>query len=330
MVSANIFNLPNEKEKELIIKTKELIPDMYELSENQENIINNIIYYINYIKEQLEPLKFFDLKYSFGIGGGVIRDLLLDKLPGDVDIIVNIPSLNPGRHSIEYGDDKALYEKFKKTEYNYLYEIVTEISPYYNSHSNVNQFLEIKEKNYCKFIKSFLKIKGKYYSQEKGGCANYQNAHIIGMIKQNGNKKLLPADIIFSSFDIKDYVNTFDFDLCKGYICTNDSYIDTTSSVLENILLSPHMVRDIEKKEMTINIANLSLENLDYYLNKHFFKMTEKFPEYELKTRRPTVNTYKEETLDKLEQYAKSFYLKYKLEEKILNKSSINKKSNKI
>lgn len=329
---SKISNLSTEKANEIINKTQELIPDIYELSENQDLIINNLIHYIKVLRRQLKPLKTFGLEYNFGIGGGIIRDLVLDKSPGDVDIIVNIPMINPGQIYLNYNGANEFYDKIKNTEYNYLCNIGRESSPYYSGHDRTNYFLEIKTKNYMKFIKQLLEIKGKYHLQDDGACANYQNAHIIGIIKQNFDKNLLPADIIFSSFDIENYVNTFDFDLCKGYISSENLYELSTSKILKSIILSPHMIRDIENKQMTMNLANLKFENVEYYLNKHFLKMKEKFPDYELNTRVPEISMSdnKVQELSNLENYVRSVKLKNKLEESIDEKIISTKKLNKI
>ena len=168
---------------------------------------------------------------------------------------------------------------------------------------------------------------------------DYLNAHIGGMVKLNYIEinKLINVDVILSDLPADQFITTFSFDLCKMYLLWDKELLNKVSSIsndsnkdkiitsfLESIMLSPYTVNDIENKKMTINLNNINEKHLHYYLGKHYLKMKEKFPEYELSSRYHDKNP-EIERIDKLSSIVQWHNLQDKL-----NKNNLIKNKMKI
>ena len=301
-------------------KIKQIIPDKNNLTPKQHNKLLEFKNTLLNIKELLSSLDSYDITYSFGIVGGCIRDLLLDKEHKDIDICITLNSFNtyPGQQTIRLNEFIKTHPRF----YNYIINN-NGLSSVEISQGDINISTLIKA------INDILNINNsELFLNNKGEVDNYQNQHINGIIKMlKVNEK--PIDLIFTNHTSATFVTTFSFDICRGFINYSDNLIlyeeGSELELLDNIIITRHMLKDIETQQLTTNLNGLSCENLEYFLNKHYIKMKEKFPEYKLNYRvnRDAFSEEKEQNrIDRLV----AIILNTKLNEEIPNKNiSLNR-----
>lgn len=260
-------------------KINHLMPESEFLSDEQHTLLFDIQQALIKIKHTLAPLYDANLIREIGIAGGAIRDLILNKNANDLDIVV---SLNL------YSDDKdKIYTKDLST---HLLDWMQQAQVIHKVYSTSPYNNEVETKTFVltpdlmRVLTEKIKPLGKLYVNHDNTTADYQNKHIMGIIKTQMNTR--PVDIIFTQENVLNYANTFSFDICNGFLIYDQILSDASEQeCINHIVLSKHMVHDIEKKTLTTNISNINMEHLEYYLSKHYLKMKEKFPEYSLEYR---------------------------------------------
>lgn len=276
----NVDNWPEENKKELFKNMEHFIPDYDRLSSNQLKILKNVADTFKEVSAFLEPIKKYIPVFNITIAGGVIRDIILDKKPGDIDIVLSL-NLND---SFIKGKDFIEVTPNNKTLYKQNIPYITMFN------SNVDNNKIIHKNDLMAFINNELlkntNDKFLFFANDNniGIVETYQNKQIMGMVKMHKSSGL-PWDIVFTNEPAYSFISTYSFDICHGFIRYEDLKDFTVKEMLDNIFLSPHMINDLKAKTLTANISNITLENLEYYLNKHYVKMKKKFPEYSLNSR---------------------------------------------
>ena len=54
-------------------------------------------------------------------------------------------------------------------------------------------------------------------------------------------------------------------------------------NVYENILATPTFLKDLADNTVSINIRNFTKEHVDYFMDKHFLKLKQKYPDKQFK-----------------------------------------------
>ncbi len=108
---------------------------------------------------------------------------------------------------------------------------------------------------------------------------NKKIASIFKIIDKNGFEN----DLIVSDISAQNFIASFDFEICKCYIEleTKNKSI-SYNEFLNNIVCLPSMLRDLDEKTLTIKVKNFNMEEIEYFMNKHYLKLKEKFPDYKL------------------------------------------------
>lgn len=269
----------SEKLDEFFSKIEKFQPDIKKLNTEQIVFLEDMFSALTQFNDDLNELKEYGLSFELGIAGGALRDVILNNSIniGDYDItlhINNIPmdftsnELNINWNKLEKFNFKGLWKKYFSAP-----------EPYYTPLPQ-----SVNEKMLTNLIGAVLKqsnsqkIKEIHYANHEVGT--YQNNSIYGLIKLENVISKKPIDLIITNRLIDGFVNTFSFDLCKTYYKYNNKH--TFEDMVNNIIIQHSMLKDLENKTLTMNINHLSEENIRYYMNKHYKKMKEKYPEYTL------------------------------------------------
>ena len=137
------------------------------------------------------------------------------------------------------------------------------------------------------------------------------NNHIDGILQFNGlnNKKI---DLIVSDFVGAEFIQTFDFEICKGVLDFDSLFKKTELNheqqielCANEVFLTVGMLRDLGRKTLSICCDSFTVENIHYFMNKHFLKLRGKFPDYELNgfIKNPHITNEKAEVLHTINAY---------------------------
>lgn len=316
-------------------KINKLIPSKENINYKQHEFLKEANETMLQIDNALTILKEYNLEYEISLVGGAVRDFIMNKTEqvNDFDVVLRFPNVEN-----YYLSNKAIEEdsilmneeqyttkniKFKQMFKKYMDTNIQDIT--------VRSLILLIQK-----IMSSNNFENKLFLNENNKTENYINNHICGILKMEKmgiNRKI---DLIIIKNNEHDFVNTFNFDLCKGYI----NYTNMISSnknndhlnLLDNIILTKNMVSDIINKKMTMNLQNLTEEHLHYYMNKHYIKMKNKYSDCKLTYRINKVivdDKIQLEKLTNIEKIAQYYIIKEQLnkenEEKCINDLPVNK-----
>jgi hypothetical protein len=126
----------------------------------------------------------------------------------------------------------------------------------------------------------------------------YLNDQMYGNIKLQSSHLKYPVDLVICKHPALPFSASFDFAICK-VVCNysdnqySDEQVDVVQcfnpekalwqNVYENILATPTFLKDLADNTVSINIRNFTKEHIDYFMDKHFLKLKEKYPERQLK-----------------------------------------------
>jgi hypothetical protein len=299
----NVMNWNQEFQADFFNKMMKIIPTKKNLSTNQLEFLKETSSVFLQLDNLLSVFSEYDIKYTFGLAGGAIRDFVMDKvqLINDLDIYINFEDfLNINAYIGETPKNASMKMNMK------VKQIFDEYLPNEKAKTITADLLSklvnaIIEKNY----------KTKLFLSTDNEIGDYQNDHILGIIKIADSKLYKPMDIIISKDPVEIFSSTFSFDMCKGFIKFNENFKEKLKeqngflNLLDNIILSKHMVKDIVNKEYTMNLQNINEDHMHYYMNKHYLKMKEKYKDFKLNYRINKKNPRNEEDLIKLDNLEK-------------------------
>lgn len=302
LINGYSLTKPNPTPQEYLNKMEYLF-DKYalnyeEINEEKKTILCQIIENKNIIDNKLSPIKELGIDFEFSVVGGALRDLIINKENeiNDFDFVLKnkcedtdqlikaCKTLNINidnrelKHIIEFRKDKKVNQikemykswgqeitsddKYITSEEKRILEEVTR--EYYFSLIVENLTKDLPETNY---------FKSNYVDKE------YMNFHISGIrqFKLSNNKKV---DLIISDFGNIEFLSTFDFEICKVFANLND--ITNEKDLLEKMVPTGSMLRDLEDKTISLNPIKFNVEHIEYFFSKHYLKLKEKLQDHEL------------------------------------------------
>lgn len=147
--------------------------------------------------------------------------------------------------------------------------------------------------------------------------SGYHNALLRGVIKVSSPTLPYPVDVLLCNKPIKEYLNTFDFEICKAWLIYNQD----TSKELESLLnfftldkleyaydkigVSTGFIKDELNKTLTINPFGFDLNAVEQALIKHYPRVKAKFSDYSLEMNINEKNHIEKE----IKQYIETFIL---------------------
>lgn len=243
--------------------------------------INKIHQDIGKLMIHLKPIIDLGFISEIGICGGSVRDIVLGKYTNIKDIDICI-SLN--------------YEKF----YTVLMDIQDgNIENYKHSHL-LKKLSFYKKLNSDDQLHNLIFVCIHYYYDshiyEKNHSITigedlrpYTLTHRLkSVIKVDDDALNYPCDLLLTHLSLENYVNQFDFNICKAYICLMDdelifSHVAKPLQYIHKIEFKLDFLEDVMQKKLTLDMATrYSINDVENSLGAHFSRLQDKYPDYSL------------------------------------------------
>lgn len=226
------------------------------------------------------------LKLDIAIGGGAIRDLIMDKshLITDLDIFITLRSSRINQE--DRNDTRLYYDKIlKKCLELHLVtpEEALEASPNHVCFRLIRHVLKDLTPIHQEFLSNVKKLADErvYQHNEISGVFKSQMIFNTDFILLNNTS---PAEFIHEHFD---------FNLCKVGLTyyENDIYTgDKNYTAKPHFLVDDDFVKDAIAQSLSFHTEFLDDEAVSTSLRKHLPKLLQKYPDFEVKLIQPTEN----------------------------------------
>lgn len=258
------------------------------ITSEQWGVLQDIIDNKKIIENKLLPLKKI-VNYNLNIVGGSLRDILTGnpKMVNDYDIVISPYDLNKENClnlASELGININLNNTDLKNTMNFrvkIYEEKMAKSEREISVKEMNQFkIDIETEFVFSTIVDFLMKDSLDYKFFKSNNVQekYMNHHIMSISQFSGinGKKI---DLIVSKYNGMNFLSTFDFEICKVFANLNKI---TKEELLNSIVPTGSMLKDIENKTFSVDVIKFPKENLEYFFKKHLKKLMVKYPHFQV------------------------------------------------
>lgn len=236
------------------------------LTEKEIQSYQHMLDTVQQVQRTFDRLNQFNIFPQISLVGGAVYDTVLGLEPKDYDICVYIPA-NPRVLSLVENILNPAPSPYpiKDSE-------VARISQHLFSQNISSPHSLIK-----KILEEDFKIQGKL---KTGISDHYIFKYILDVFKVKTALSNKNIDIILTSIDSINFLSSFDFNLCKMCIPYNGE--KNVKDFLANFYIAPSALYDLENKNFTVNIDKFSDEEIKYFLGKHYLRLKEKYPSYEL------------------------------------------------
>lgn len=280
---------------------------------NKQPMLDNIYQDISKMYSCLSKLDEIGISYSFDITGGAVRDFVTDKPIKDLDIMLSIFDTHDNKLILSKMNDISFLKKHFKLEsiVAYLQEIISSIH-------NDDDFIVKKQQLMTLCFHEFISEKFTFTSSNREEEMSLKNIYEENMLKRNrllGVFKLCPEkmqlnypiDILLTDFHKIKFIQDFDLDICKASFSLVNSIYSTkfpqnSLSLISRFTAEIDFWADIHNKKITLNVDNMSNKTIESSIKKHYQRLKEKYPDYEL-------NIISSKNFIANLHYAKSVYL---------------------
>lgn len=261
------------KEPQVILNSlKQYAPDYDCLSNTQKNNYQNIYTCVKKIDLVLSQFNQFNIYPHVAVVGGCLYDSVLGITPKDYDVVIYFPYKNsPPVHNF--------LNNIKPDAYNIKDEKLLLLMSQTLLGFSVDSFPKIVEL----LIKKEFNLINKINERSSIVAEHYIYKSIKDVYKVTHKEIDKPIDIIISDEDCYNFLNYFDFNLCK--MCIPYKGERNLKDFLANFYINPSSLYDLKDKKLTVNIDKFSDEEVNYFLNKHYLRLKEKLPDYQLSFR---------------------------------------------
>ncbi len=232
----------------------------------------------------LKPLEDLNLQYSLDITGGAVRDFVLNKPIKDLDFMISIISNEHNKEILKNLDsytmkvfDKDICKKYLIDDDDSLMVKKQQlISMCFDSFVEKDYFFTKQQRNQPTLIKN-----------EYGTIFSFDRLYGIIKIDQKKLNLNFPIDLLLSDFSKLAFLNSFDFDICKAsFSLKNDLYNiqfpKNPLHLISRFSADNSFFADIKNKKFTLNVDNKSIKRIEHSIQKHYNRLIEKYPDYEI------------------------------------------------
>lgn len=278
--------------------------------EKNSEVLNKIYQDVSKLYSVLKKLDEIGITYCLDITGGAARDFVLDKPIKDIDIMLSIFD-HYGNKSIlrKLTDIEFLKKHFK------LEAIVGYIQDLMNNDLDKEDFILKKQQLislcFCDYISEKFTFTSSNRQKEKNNDYDQEmlkHNRLLGVFKLSQEKMQLhyPMDILLTDFNKMQFIKDFDLDICKvSFSLVNRVYQtqfpESSLELISRFTAEREFWADVYNKKITMNVDNMSNKNIENSLTKHYQRVKDKYPDYELNIIASSSNS---ENL----AYAKNFY----------------------
>lgn len=296
-------------------RINELI-DVYEKFKEKEQYINDMLQSIKEVKDFISKYeKKSPICFDISLVGGALRDLIIKpENIKDLDILVNIGFNEDVRESIFNKVIKSPYDfsllnvfdnipRHKHTSLDIKKKLYITTQELLNrgfcNEIFARRILETTFDNNgieeipIKLLSHLMRKdidKTKMFSKDIDENAinkadsniidkeNYIFSKILTIVKMNTSK--YDVDLIFSVNGAKDFIDSFDFEICKLY--ANVTQVKSKDDFIKNIYFDKRFWNDYSGKIFTMQIGKFSDEEVQKTMQKHFLNLKTKYMNYKL------------------------------------------------
>ena len=347
-----LYTAPRKK-PEYKSKVSELIYQKSKIPPDKIMVIEKILSDCRHIYLSLMPLYEFGIHFDLILGGGAVRDLLLgqhDKIK-DLDIIVRLdiaPSASsrvPGGLDLQeaWGFDPFSHKWFAQnlasgaaySTYGYKHSKhkISSYVPVLRRIYDMVQFLLSKKNNfehcYPPFQKTIEQAEPEFMKSE------YLSKNLNGVLKINTPALNFPVDILLTHVHMNNFIQGFDFNLCKASISLINMqnsmkkeflFPANASEFLKNYVPETSFLTDIFNQTLSIDMDYRNVTDIEHSLNTHLPRLLAKYPDYKVNFQYVSDNDQIPQKKEK-----DSLILHYNLNQKITVKDKpVSKKTIKI
>lgn len=246
-----------------------------------QDITKNIMEQIQKLIIRLIPLYQIGIRYDVYLAGGAIRDLVYGNHNNikDLDIIFSI-------------NEKSIVNVLRNTPIITLEAILgKEISENINWRNDSTTkkihsfFINCLKKDYA--ISRGFTIEDIISKGEPHEYDSILNQSLEGILTIHDSADKYPMDLLLTTSTISQFIDTFNFEICKVYIpffSQNNSTIMTNPVYfLEQIHVTSGFISDGRNKTITFNMSNQkSIESIEKSINNHFPRVSQKYEKHKL------------------------------------------------
>lgn len=291
----------------------------FELNEQQQALFEQFSGFLTFFEKQMKSHPVMAELYTIldidvGIAGGAIRDLIAQKEIKDIDLVVhlNFMARNEhlrelkitrypyrGRHS--YEDKRAIANFVPDLLINYARDNQLLTEKELEDKNNINPD-QIAVRMMTAFLKEGFNVEHVYDStliyvndatqQNRPDLSmqEYQAMGISAVIKMNTPVISWPVDVIVTCDPIHQYVESFDFNICKAWMVHTsnmDENRDITRNAEFHIITPNDFAKDFNEKKITYPLHNFTsgdrnLKQAHRSFTKHLPRLLKKFPDYDV------------------------------------------------
>ncbi len=282
-----------------------VVPDFENLTQAELKLLKNAYIAMRSIDEALEPLTSIGYHCSIGLAGGAIRDWTQrnTELVKDFDIYINISrpttTHNYGEKTLPILTKEELSDILPIDKLNLVSQLFDKID-LKDSSNRANNGYEILDVVLEDLLAKTFTIDKHYASQ------NIEAQYLQNDIASNF-KLTLPSldtkiDLIVSEYPMEIFMATFDFEICKcGISYESSSYPVRNSkpskslkglninddeavakSMYSNLIYNHSCLKDFADKTLSLQSEHFTMEHIQYFMNKHYVKLKQKFQNHDL------------------------------------------------
>lgn len=279
------------------------------LPETSKSALENIIKQYNDIFNSLKPMMKLGITFDLWLVGGSVRDLLLGKpeLISDLDIMLTF------RQSVQPKIPKV--SKFMKSKLDFTKEQLKPIVYRNNSEAPFEHWKVLETESIppdWKVEQAKQKFRPvalfdilacclgqdmdlyEIYNPKIDGensvelTERYVDHRITGVIKMRKDGWKWPVDIIMSEYHVNEFIDSFDFGICKAAIellrgsdIREQRKINplTPKSLMTRARLNPQFIKDYTAKELNMLVSGgMTLRQVKHSVEKHLPKLELKYP----------------------------------------------------
>lgn len=308
------YPLTSIEYQDLIFERYEQLLLPFDILNNEQTLaLQNIYDSMKAIDSVLTPFRDAGIPYSLVSTGGALYDFLTGKheLTKDIDIVLHF-NIVADKNEKQKAPDNTFFavpvsddwtepeelpkdiisEKYQQSVHNLIKEHAPQLA-HANHKYDMGLFSHLVQRMIDKNYKT-----SQIYTQKNFKDGDYVKMLLHSLIKVSDNKLNKPLDIMLSQRSPQVYCDSFDFNICKNYITyrrfkhefmKEDDLATQVEKqgyspqlMLEHMMCFPIALEDLVNRKYTMKLNTLRLSDINYYMTRHYPRIKEKLPEYEL------------------------------------------------
>lgn len=250
------------------------------LSEEKLPFLKKIWEDAQYLTEVFKPLERMGIDYVLDLTGGAVRDYVLDKHDQikDLDFMLSIQAEHIGLYRLE--------KNFTKSQIKAL-----ELDSDDTLDSKKIKLIQLCFLAHNEKIEVFSHVKDEKKDEDSGSYSGYnestKKARLIGVIKNENQRTHYPIDILLTDYTKNEFINDFDFDICKASFCfvnphVNKDFPKEPSHLISRFVAENEFWADIHNKMISYNTTARNQYHINAAFEKHLPRIEAKYPDYHI------------------------------------------------